>query len=414
MTPEMSVARCPHAALAADFRPFDLGDPFPFYARARQEGPIFYSAELDYWVVTRYDDVRTIFRDHETFSSEITQKPYKKRPLAVQNLLQIEGSSGLSGLSGRVPPDHTRLRQFINKAFTPRRIKQLEPAIRALVVDHIAAFQHDGQADLVAQLAYDLPALVIFHLLGVPKGEVANVKRWAQSRVLLNFGDLAESEQLEHAHNVRQYWNYCVQLVEDRFANPTDDLPGDLVRLYLAGDHSISKTEIVSLCYTQLSAGHETTSNLLANGLMELLRHPEQWQKLCADPSRIPNAVEELLRFGPSVFAWRRLVKQPASVGGVAFVPGDQILLLLGSANRDEAVFAAGEQFDLSRANAKEHLAFGHGIHYCLGAPLARLEAQLVLEELTSRLPGLRLRQQRFEFSPNTTFRGPEHVWVEW
>jgi cytochrome P450 len=410
-----SVKGCPHADLSARFDPFDISDPFPLYAQARAEEPIFYSAAIGYWVVSRYNDIKAIFRDHETFSSEVTQTPYKPRPAEVQQVLEAGGFTGGSGLSGRIPPDHTRLRRFINKAFTSRRVQQLEPFIRTNAARMITAFAGDGRADLVGQLAYELPALVIFRMLGIPDKDVPSVKIWANSRVLLNFGDLPVQDQVEHALNLVKYWQYCERLIAERFAHPTDDLPGELVRLYQEGDQSISKHEIVSLCYGQLTAGHETTTNLLGNSLKELLSHREQWEALCSNPALIPEAIEELLRFGPPVFAWRRKVKRDTEVAGMRLPAGANVLLLLGSANRDDAAFAAGEQLDVRRANAKDHLSFGFGIHYCLGAPLARLEARIVLEELTQRLPGLRLTaDQQFAFSPNTSFRGPDHVWVEW
>jgi cytochrome P450 len=406
---------CPHAGMAARFDPFDISDPFPLYAQARAEEPIFFSEAIGYWVVSRYDDIKAIFRDYETFSSEVTQTPYKPRPAEVQQVLEAGGFTGGSGLSGRVPPDHTRLRRFITKAFTPRRVQQLEPFIRATAVRMLEAFARDGRADLVGQLAYELPALVIFRMLGIPDNDVPSVKAWANSRVLLNFGDLPVHDQVEHALNLVKYWQYCERMVADRFAHPTDDLPGELVRLYQEGDQSISKHEIVSLCYGQLTAGHETTTNLLGNGLKELLSRREQWEALCGDADLIPGAIEELLRFGPPVFAWRRKIKRDAEVAGVRLPAGANVLLLLGSANRDDAVFTVGEQLDVRRKNAREHLSFGFGIHYCLGAPLARLEARIVLEELTGLLPGLRLvADQQFTFSPNTSFRGPAHVWVEW
>src|SRR6185295_6617741 len=210
-----------------------------------------------------------------------------------------------------------------------------------------------------AQLAYELPALAIFRMLGIPDADVPSVKAWANSRVLLNFGDLPVAEQIEHALNLVKYWQYCERLIADRFAHPSDDLPGELVRLYQEGDQSISKHDIVSLCYGQLTAGHETTTNLLANGLKELLTCRAQWEDLCGDPGRIPAAVEELLRFGPPVFAWRRLVKRDTQIAGVDLPAGSKVLLLLGSANRDNSAFAVGDQLDIQRENAREHLAFG-------------------------------------------------------
>jgi cytochrome P450 len=411
----ISAPPCPHASLGRDFRPFDLADPFPFYARARAETPIFYSPEIDYWVVTRYEDIREIFRDPETFSSENTQSPFRRRPAEVQRILDEGGFSVVSGLSGRQPPDHTRLRGFIKKAFTPRRVASLEPEIRAIATRMINRFADRGHADLVGELAHDLPALVIFRMLGIPDGDVPNVKEWAQSRVYMNFGDAPVAEQVHHAENLVRYWRYCRELVQARLHSPRDDLPGDLARIYLQGDQTLTPDEIAGLVYGQLTAGHETTTALLANGLKELLAQRSAWEAVCADAGKIPAAVEELLRVSAPVFTWKRLTKRPASVGGVELPAGTSLLLLLGSANHDDQVFPEPDRIDLERANASRHLAFGLGIHFCLGAPLARLEARVVLEELTRRLPGLVLtEEQPFDYSANSTFRGPAHVQVRW
>jgi cytochrome P450 len=406
---------CLHAGLADDFTPFDLTDPFPFYARARGEAPIFYSPELDYWVLTRYADIRDVFRDPATFSSENTQAPYRERPPEVQQILDDGGFSITSGLSGRQPPEHTRLRGFIKKAFTPRRIASMEPEIRTLTRTAIASFADRGEADLVSELARDLPALVVFRMLGIPDEDVPNVKAWALSRVYMNFGDLPVDEQAHHAENLVLYWRYCQDLVAARLRSPQDDLPGDLARIYLDGDETITPDEIASLVYGQLTAGHETTSALLANGLKELLGDRDAWEAICADRALIPAAVEELLRLSAPVFTWKRRLTRSAEVGGVTLPAGTNLLLLLGSANHDERMFSEPDRIDLGRDNASRHLSFGLGIHFCLGAPLARLEAKVVLEELTARFPSLRLREnQTFDFAANTTFRGPSHVLVTW
>jgi cytochrome P450 len=405
----------PIPAIAAEFDPFDLADPFPFYVKARQEAPIFYNPDLNYWIITRYEDIKTIFKDLTTFSSEITGKPLIPLSPAVQKVLDDGGFGSQSGLSGMMPPDHTRIRSFINKGFTPRRVEKLEEPIRQRTRELIDLFAAEGRADLVRQLTYDLPALVVFMLLGIPDEDVPDVKQWAASRIALTWGDLTEADRLWHAHQMVKYWRYCADLIEKRFAEPQDDLPSDLVRIYQEGDRSISKYEMARVCYAMLFAGHETTSNLLAEGLKTLLTYRERWEELCANPAFIPDAVEEIARYCPSIFTWRRLVKKPATLSGVALPEGAHLLLVLGSANRDEQCFQAGETFDIHRENAKHSLTFGHGVKYCLGAPLARLEGRIVLEELTRRFPLLRLvADQKFEYVSNTSFRGPQHVWVEW
>ncbi|MCL4298393.1 MAG: cytochrome P450 [Anaerolineae bacterium] len=405
----------PIPPIVEEYDPFDLLDPFPFYVKARSEAPIFYSPELDYWVITRYEDIKAIFRDLETFSSEITGKPLVPFSPAVQKVLDEGEFAVSSGISGMMPPDHTRVRSFLNKGFTPRRVEKLEGPIRQRTNELVDLFAGDGRADLVRQLTYDLPALVVFILLGVPDEDVQYVKQWAASRIAITWGDLTEEERIWHAHQMVKYWRYCIDLIEKRFVEPQDDLPSDLVRIYQEGDRSITKHEMARVCYAMLFAGHETTSNLLAEGIKTLLTHREQWAVLCANPSLIPGAVEELARYCPSIFAWRRLVRKPTTLAGVDLPEGAKLLLVLGSANRDEQCFYSGETFDIHRENAKHHLTFGHGVKYCLGAPLARLETRIVLEELTRRFPSLRLvSDQKFEYVPNTSFRGPSHVWVEW
>ncbi len=400
-------------SIAEQFDPLELADPFPFYRYAREQQPTFFKEDLGYWVVTRYDDVKAIFKDLETFSSEISGTPMVQPSAEVKQILHDGGFKVYSGLTGRMPPDHTRIRAFINKAFTSQRVKTLEAPIRKRVTELLDGWQ-GGRADVVKQLTYDLPALVLFMLLGIPDEDVHDVKEWAYSRIVLQWGGQGE-DLVKHAHNLVKYWKYCNDLIDKRFEKLQDDLPSDLVRIYNAGDKTITRMEMATVCYTLLFAGHETTSHMMSEAIKTLLTRREQWEALCENPAQITQAMEEILRYCPSIFTWRRITTKPVNLGGVDLPARAPLLLAIGSANRDDGMFPDGDAFDIRRANAKEHLTLGFGVKYCLGGPLARAEGRIVLEELTRRFPTLRLApNQTIEYIPNMMSRGPKHVWVEW
>ena len=397
-----------------DFNPFDLSNPFPQYKKFRDEKPVFFSEELGYYVVTQYEDVKAIFSNWKTYTSQNAQSPFKPISPKAKALMEDQGLVGLSGLSGRIPPDHTRIRRIVSMAFSLKRIKKLEPRIRELAIKMITNFKDDGEAEIVKQLAYDLPALVIFMLLGVPDEDVDKVKGWAESRLLMTWGNLTDDEQLVHAQNLVNYWKYCENMVTMRKGNPTDDLPGELMSLQEEG-HEITDREIAAICYSQLFAGHETTTSLMANGIRELLRHRDSWKAITSHPELIPNAVEEVLRYSPSIVSWRRRTLEDTVIGDVEVPANSNLLIVMGSANRDESNFENGEEFNIQRENSKEHLSFGFGIHFCLGSPLAKLEFKTVLEELTRLVPNMKLKEnQEFKFAENTSFRAPVALQVEW
>jgi cytochrome P450 len=331
-----------------------------------------------------------------------------------RRIMREGGFTAYSGLSARIPPDHTRIRKLVQGCFGPRRFRSIEPQIKQIVNHAIDGFAQRGHADFFREFAYDVPALVLFKLVGVPDADVPKVKSWAVSRALLTWGNLTDEEQLPHARNMVGYWNYCRDLVSRRHVEATDDLPGDLVRLQSTGAE-ISDEEIAGVLYSVLFAGHETTTTLIANGLRELLVRRENWEAIVADPALISGAADEVLRFSPSIVTWRRRALRDAEVGGVAVPKGSDILLLLGSANRDETVFAEPTRFDVRRSDARSHLAFGYGIHVCVGQQLARMEFVMALGELVCRLPGLRLKpDQSFAFSRNISFRAPTALHIEW
>ena len=405
-------SRCPFSAQTFD--PFDMTDPFPFYDWARAEAPVFFHEGLKHFIVTRYDDVKAVFSDWKTFSSENAQQPLRPMCAEGKKIMADGGFTAYSGLSARIPPDHTRIRKLTQTCFGPRRFKAIEPQIREIVNRAIDAFANHGQVDFFREFAYDVPALVLFKLVGVPDSDVPKVKSWAVSRALLTWGNLTDEEQIPHARNMVEYWKYCQALVAARHYRAADDLPGDLVRLQGEGEE-ITDDEIAGVLYSVLFAGHETTTSLLANGLRSFLKQRENWDAIIADPSKIPNAVEECLRFSPSIVSWRRHALIDTEIGGVKIPKGSNIFLVMGSANRDAAMFENGNSFDISRPDARKNLSLGYGIHACVGQQLAKLETAISLELLSKRLPSMRLApDHKEEYARNTSFRVPTAVPIVW
>ena len=413
-----SAGSCPHSTPAADFNPFVdpyLANPYEFLARARHEEPVFYSPEIDYWVVTKYEDIRAVFRDTKKFSATIALEPLT--PLWPSSIDKVIESGYVPGpvLVNEDEPIHRTRRKAIGDAFGARRIVELEPRIRSIVTDYLDRFVARGHADLVDDFVWEIPALVIFMFMGVPDEEAPQVKQFAARRTLFTWGRPTEEEQNKLVEEVGVYWNYCRRHVDRLRANPGDDFMSDVIRVFERDPELIDETYLYNTMLNFLFAGHETTTNASGNGFRALLENRSAWDRLCQDPSLIPRAVEEILRYCSSVIAWRRRALEPTEVGGVEIPEGANVLLVTGSGNHDDDVFPDGGSFDIERPNANRHLAFGFGNHTCLGAPLARLEMKIILEELVRRLPHLRLVDgQRFEYSPNTSFRGPDHVLVEW
>ncbi|MCH8564451.1 cytochrome P450 [Nesterenkonia sp. LB17] len=398
------------------FEPFQQEDPFPAYQRLRDEQPVMYDERVGYYVVSRYDDVKAVFDDWATFSSENAQAPVRERGAEARQIMEDGGFTAYSGLSARRPPEHTRIRAVAQKAFTPRRYKVLEPAIRQNASDLLEKMLNDPQrhGDIFSDLAYELPTVTILTLIGADISSVDTFKRWSDSRAAMTWGDLSDTEQIPHAHNLVAYWQECQRLVRVAHEHGGDNLTGDLVRAQRQGAE-ISDHEIASLLYSLLFAGHETTTTLIANCYRVLLSHQDQWCRLVEDSKAIPAAVDEVLRYSGSIVAWRRKALTDTEVGGVSIPEGAELLLVMGAANRDEERFENSEVFDISRPNAREHLSFGFGIHYCLGNMLAKLQAKIALEEGIRRIPTLRLVENpETPFRENLSFRVPTTVPVTW
>ncbi|MCY3780785.1 MAG: cytochrome P450 [Chloroflexi bacterium] len=406
---------CPYQDFSADFDPLDLSDPFPLLARARGERPVFYSPAIDYWVVTRYEDVKAILRNHETYTAANTISPIAPFSAAVQEMLAVGDYTPEPVLSNNVPPGHTRIRALVNRLFSPRRMKSFAPAIRQIAERGVGRIKDKAPVDIVAALTYEYPAYVLFHVLGVPAGDVPRVKAWAGNRIKLYYGRPTADEQIEMTRNLVPFWRYVVALVAEKERAPQDDLTSDLIRLRAGDDAVLTLNEIASCMITLLVAGHETTTAQINNALLHLLTERAHWEALREAPKRIPGALEEMMRYDPSVCAWRRLAVKASVINGVEIPAGANLLLMLNSANRDEAVFPEPDEIVMERGNLKDQLAFGYGIHYCVGAPLARLEMAILLETLARELPGLRLVDgQAIEYTRNISFRGPVALRVTW
>ena len=398
------------------FDPFGaefLADPFTAFADYRRHAPAFYSEALNYWVLSRYVDVRNALRDSTTYSASNALSPIHPPSPSAMEILR-SGYRSVPTLTNADPPAHTRARRLANMAFTPRMVARMESFIRDLAVKFIEERVVGAEIDIVSALTWELPALVIFKILGVPDEDVAQVKAWGGNRLLFMFGRIDESEQTEVAEGMVAFWRYTEELIRDRTAQPRDDFTSELVQATDAEGTRLEPNQVATIMFGLLLAGHETTTHLLSSAIRRLLQHRSRaWAALRAEPALIPNAVEEVLRFDPSINIWRRKTKVAVRVQDVDIPAEANLLLLIGSANRDEAVFADPEVFDIHRPNAREHLAFGMGNHLCLGAPLARLEARVVLEELTRRRPDLHLvPNQTPAFHPNIAMRGPKALHV--
>jgi cytochrome P450 len=409
----MSPTACPVAQTFDPFQSGYLADPYPTFARLRAAGPVHYAPSIDMFVVTRYDDIDEILRDAETFSAAIAQDPFT--PLAGQAAeifhrdVQVEPTQ-----SNCDPPKHNRIRAHTGRAFSPRRMQLLEPVIRQRTHELINALVDDGQADLVAQLTFPLPASTIFTLIGFPGDDMELLKSWCADRLAVVWGRATADEQVPVVERMAAYWRYCQNFVDRRLGEPGDDFTSDLLAAYRDDPAAITLAEVASVIFGLSFAGHETTTSLLTNGLRRLLERRDCWDGLRDDPGLVEGAVEETLRHDTSVIVWRRVTTRPTTIGGVEVPAQAKLLLLLGAANHDEAHFAEPERFDVRRPNARAHLSFGKGIHYCLGAALARLQARVVYEVLPARIPDLRLIDQPLVYHPNIAFRGPGALWAVW
>jgi hypothetical protein len=296
---------------------------------------------------------------------------------------------------------------------TTRRWASVEPPIRAYAAELVAKLAAKPLADIRDDLAFPLPAFSAFTLLGFPMSDIELLKSWCGRRVALTYGDLSPEGQVEAAHDLVAFWDYVRVFVDSRAQTPANDLTSDLLALSRERGDEFTTEDIVNMVYSMSLAGHETTTSAMLNGLQVLLPDRAQWGALCADPELIPGAVEEMMRFNSPTMALRRTATRDTEVGGVSVPKGARVFLLIASGNRDADQFENADTLDIQRENAREHLSFGKAWHLCLGAPLARMELNIVLELLAAQTPAMRLvEDQDYEYQANILIRNPDHLWV--
>jgi cytochrome P450 len=385
------------------FNPMDpefVADPYPMYHRLRAEDPVHHSS-LGFWVLTRYPDVMAMLRD-----PRLTKEPIAAFVAARFGMAVPPPGLGLSMLD-RDPPDHTRLRGLVSKAFTPRALESLRPHIQQIVDDLLAHAVGKGEMDLVEEFAYPLPVRVICEMLGVPVKDHERFKAWGLdiARGLDAIMLPPDSEVGQRSISGRRALaDYFRGLIAERRAAPRDDMLSALIAAEEAGD-KLNEEELLATCILLLVAGHETTVNLIGNGTLALLRHPDQLRKLRENPGLIGTAVEELLRFDGPVQRTARIPSEDITIGGQTIGKGEMVMPFLGAADRDPTQFPDPDRLDITRADNR-HIAFGMGIHFCLGAPLARMEGQIAINTLLARLPKLALATDRPQFRQSLTLRG--------
>ncbi len=371
-------------------------NPYPYYALARRMAPVVYNDAIGSWSIFRYEDVRAILRNPQGFSSD----PSKFVPGIERDRQSMLNAD---------PPRHTQLRGLVNQAFTPRRVAGLEPRIAQVTNELLDAVLPSGRLDVVDDLAYPLPVIIIAELLGVPPADRAMFKRWSDE-IVRHLGTNFRADVPESLLQVEtEFVKYFTKQIEDHRQHPRDDLIQALLMAEIEG-RRLTAEELLSFCILLLVAGNETTTNLIGNAVRCFIEHPDEAARVRADLSLVPSAVEEVLRYRSPVQATIRFATEDTLIGGQTIKAGQRVIVVIGAANRDPDEFPEPDRFDVTRS-PNRHLSFGLGIHFCLGAPLARLEAKVALEALLRRLPELR-RADETPYEPVEGFimHGVKHL----
>jgi cytochrome P450 len=378
-----------HDALtSADF----IRDPYPLMKWMRHNDPVHYSDAIGGWVITRYDDVVLTMKDTATFSNEgrlgramdYLPDEHKAKLTAFRDHYKTKG------LLHSDPPDHTRLRSLVQKAFSPRMVDQMRPRIQEIIDELLDKAEPNGGMEVIQELAFALPVTVLADIMGSPQSDRVLFQKWADDLLAfqgVNKPDLAVLERAQAT--LVEARQYLKDLIARRRKEPGPDLLSQLVLVESEGER-LTEDELLNTCITLLVAGHETTTSLIGNGLLLMLQHPDQWELMKSDPSLVPAAVEEILRFESPVSRQPRVIKRDTEMGGKQLKAGQMLFQLVNSANRDEAHFEEPDVFNIQRTRNR-HIAFGFGVHFCIGAPLSRTEGLLLFNTIMKRMPNIRL-----------------------
>ena len=402
---------CPH--LGQEFQPFtdpQLNDPYSFYQRARKEEPLFFSPLLNGYVLTRYDDILAVLKDPTRFSSADTLTPIVEFTPQVFAVLR-QGFPLVRDLVNSDGEEHKRLRAPFMKVFTPERLEAMENSISAIANRLIDNFINNGNAEIISQFAYPLPLEAILTMYGIPLERMAEIKQWCYDMNALISSPLTPEEQVKCAHSMVAMQHFIAGLIEQRRNLPGDDLISNIIT------SDLTMPELVRILVGLIQAGHHTSSHFIGNALKHLLERPHLCEILCNEPSLIPQTLEEILRYEAPVPTMTRTTTQNVELAGMELPKGSRIFLMYGSANRDETKYSEAESLDIQRfqQTTPNHLAFGHGIHRCIGSNLALREGRIALEILFKRLSNLRLHtHQQFAHIPTILFRGFTELFVEW
>jgi cytochrome P450 len=413
------MARCP---VSEEFHPENgptAGELHRVLARARNEDPIFFWEPLGAWVVTRYDDVKAVLDDTQRFTQKGILAPSQDGFAPAVNEILHGGRAKLNitpMLGNFDGPDHQRLRQAIHRSFTPRRVKQLAPGIRAVIDECLDDMLGLAEADVIEALTYRVPIRAVFLLSGFPAGHMDQLKQWSDDLAALIASPLPLARQIECAKSYRAFEDYVQAAIDACRANLRDDFMSDLIRSIDAGEVVMDEAELLMLFTINLIlAGHETTTYAMTSMLFNLLSQPSRWKRVVEDASCIPATVDEALRFEPPMLGFWRYVAEDTTLGGVALKEGDRVYWLNTSANHDDAAFERAGEFDVDVKRTQPALTFGFGAHYCVGAQLAKLELQLLLEQLRLRMPNLALApNQDVAYDKHPIFRHIKALRVTW